>query len=150
MSELEPRRANGTARPGSEGGRIGRRSPLEMRSGELVSGSMVGFRGLVGGLRGEKVRRYGKTLGRTERDNQGEGRSSGDGGGSPKGEGGHGGSENEGRWRRSGRKEGRGSEMKTTPSEFQQMLDWCEEEAASRRNFPKKSRRRKRPGGNVK
>ena len=38
--------------------------------------------------------------------------------------------ENEGRWRRSGRKGGRGSETKTTPSEVQQMLNWCEEEAA--------------------
>ena len=54
-----------------------------------------------------------------------------EGGGSPKGEGGFGGSENEGRWRRPGRKEGRGSETKTTtPSEVQQMPNWCEEEAA--------------------
>ena len=43
---------------------------------------------------------------------------------------GHGDGENESRWRKSGRKEGRGSETKMTPSEVQQMLHWCEEEAA--------------------
>ena len=61
---------------------------------------------------------------------QGRGRSSGDGGGSSKGERGHGDSENESRWKKSGRKGRRGSETKMTPSEVQQMLDWCEEEAA--------------------
>ena len=58
------------------------------------------------------------------------GRINGDGGGSSKEERGHGDGENESRWRKSGREEGRGSETKMTPSEVQQMLHWCEEEAA--------------------
>ena len=101
-----------------------------MRSGELVSGSMVGFRSLEGGIRGKKVRPSRKTLERTKRDSPGWRKKQWRVGGSPKGEGGYGGRENESRWRRSARKEGRGSETKMTPSEVQQMLDRCEEEAA--------------------
>ena len=54
-----------------------------------------------------------------------------DGGSQHKGEGGYSGSENEGRWRRPGRKEGRGSETKAaTPGEVRRIPNWCEDDAA--------------------
>ena len=76
---------------------------------------MVEFRDLGRRVRGKKIWEHGETLERIERD---------DGGSTVKGEGRYSGSENENRWRRLGRREGRGSETK-----MMIWPDWCEEEA---------------------
>ena len=74
-----------------------------------------------------------------------------DGGSTFKGEGGHSDSENENRWRRPGRREGRGSETKAeTPNEVQRTPNWCEDEAAALVEGSEEIQMELGPEGNVK